>query len=113
MKKFIALLALTASLSAMATDYKCVGTEPFWSLKITETQMSLDMEDVVRTESVQSKIQAAGMADEFAFVVTSASGSATVISGECSDGMSDNIYSHHVVVKAGPMVLAGCCNQGK
>lgn len=113
MKKLIAVLALTLSVSTMASEFSCVGTEPFWSLKITETQMSLDMMDGVQTEAVQSKTQAAGTAEDYAFVVTSASGSATVVRAECNDGMSDNIYSHHVVLKSGSVVLAGCCNQVK
>lgn len=111
MKKLIVLLVMSLSGSVMATEFSCIGTEPFWGLKITNTHVTLSRENVSKTEPVLSKISAIGATDNFAFVVTSVSGTATVIRGECSDGMSDKLYSHHTVLKSGPIVVAGCCDQ--
>ncbi|RPJ74481.1 MAG: hypothetical protein EHM20_10525 [Alphaproteobacteria bacterium] len=114
MKKMIALLALTSSLSSMAaSDYTCSGTEPFWNLKLEGSKMTFSaaMEDESTTvNEVISRTGAAGMALDFAFVAKTEDAAATIITGECSDGMSDAIYSNHIVYTTGDLVLYGCCN---
>lgn len=114
MKKVIALLALTLSMTAMAdTSLSCFGTEPFWSLKIEEnktvfTDFSTDTTEE-KTEEVISNTPAAGTADGYAFVVKTENATANVVLGECNDGMSDNVYSHHILYTTGSQVLYGCC----
>lgn len=117
MKLTFALLALAFTLSsASASEYSCFGTEPFWGVNITPTEMSFDDVETVKTEKITSRESAAGVGDEFAFVVKSKSYSATVIMGECNDGMSDNIYSHHIMFEGADgynRPVYGCCNQVK
>lgn len=118
MKSTIALLALAFTMaSATASEYSCFGTEPFWDVKISKTHMSFsDFDDQPKVEEIISRETAAGVGDEYAFVVKSKSLSATVITGECNDGMSDNIYTHHVMVEGGDVFnrpVYGCCNKVK
>lgn len=113
MKKFIAILILTFSFSALAnSNYKCFGTEPFWGMELVNNSLTLDLFDEEKiTEEVLSRDTAAGLATEFAFIAKTNKSSATIVTGECSDGMSDRIYSHHVVYTDGKVVLYGCCDR--
>ncbi|MBY0416410.1 MAG: hypothetical protein K2Q18_19700 [Bdellovibrionales bacterium] len=115
MKKIIALLTLTVSITAMAdtTNYKCFGTEPFWDFKIKENQTVFNemFEDETKTETILSRVTAANVGDNTAFVVKTKSTTATVVAGACSDGMSDETYSHHIVLENDTSVLYGCCNE--
>jgi uncharacterized membrane protein len=115
MKKTIALLAFAFSLTAFAgSDYSCMGTEPFWGLELVGNKVSVNLslgDDEIKTEAVVSRIQAAGYSDGVAFVVKTGSASATIVLGECSDGMSDQVYTNHIVYTKGDAVLYGCCNQ--
>lgn len=117
MKKII--IALTIALSstaAMAANYSCIGTEPFWGLKMVGSKMIFASPELERPtiSSIDSKRSAAGVGPEFAFVVKSGKTTATVVTGACTDGMSDTEYTHHIVVDRGnESVLYGCCNELK
>ena len=116
MKTIIALLALTLSVSAMAADYSCGGTEPFWDLEIQGNTLTFNKmmdEGTAKPEEILSRVNAHGTGHEFAFVVKTEKSTATIITGECSDGMSDNVYTNHIMLTTGDQVLYGCCNQLK
>jgi len=117
MKTIIALLALAFSVSsATASEYECFGTEPFWGAKITDSHISVDNFESKFSEKITSRETAAGVGDEYAFVVKTKKLSASVITGECNDGMSDNIYSHHIILEGADSFsrpLYGCCNKVK
>lgn len=117
MKSLLVLLAMTASVSAMATDYKCSGTEPFWGMSVNGNKISYDYyldTEVNKTEEILSKKLMAARPEAFGVVVSTEKVTATIVlNDQCSDGMSEQIYSHSVVldVKDFPMVLEGCCNE--
>lgn len=116
MKKLIALLVLTFSVSSIAGDLSCSGTEPFWGLKIKNGKVVFFSPNnkIITTEKIISKRDAANTSSDFAFVVTTeSSATATVITGECNDGMSDRIYSKHIIYKNNEYVLYGCCDELK
>lgn len=114
MKNLIALLALTLSFSAMAaSDLSCGGTEPFWDLKLegkTVTFNEFMADETTTKEEVTSRVDAHGYAPDFAFVVKTANATATIVTGECSDGMSDTVYEKHIMYTTKDSVLYGCCN---
>lgn len=116
MKKLITLLALTVSASAMATDYKCSGTEPFWGMSIEGDKLSYDYpadEPVNKTEKIISKKLMAARPEAFGVVAKTKKATATIVlNDQCSDGMSDETYSHSAVldVKGLSVALEGCCN---
>jgi len=115
MKLLLVLLTMTLSVSAMATDYTCSGTEPFWGMSIKGDKLSYDYYgevEVKKTEKILSKKLMAARPEAFGVVAKTKKVTATIVlNDQCSDGMSDQIYSHSLVldVKALPMVLEGCC----
>ena len=114
MKKFITLLALTLSVSAMAdTNYSCFGTEPFWNFSIQGENATFSMGDTSVNEQVASITSAEGTPEDFAFLLTTDRGAtASIIAGQCNDGMSDNVYTHNILYKSSEgSVFYGCCNQ--
>lgn len=116
MKKLIVLLAMATSFSAMAADLSCGGTEPFWDLEIkgnTVIYNSFFEDDSTTREAIISKTDGAGLAPDFAYVVKTANATATIITGECSDGMSDTVYEKHIMYTTATSVLYGCCNPAK
>jgi uncharacterized membrane protein len=117
MKTTIALMALAFSMAtASASEYSCFGTEPFWGAKITDTQISVDNFETTTTAPITYRETAAGVGDEYAFVVKSEKLSASIITGECSDGMSENVYTHHVILEGADSYsrpFYGCCNKVK
>jgi uncharacterized membrane protein len=113
MKKFIALLSLTLSMTAMAdTNYSCLGTEPFWGLDIVGENVTFSNPVLENStvEQVSSRTTAAGVQEDFAFVLTTENSISAISQTECSDGMSDEVYSHQIIYKNADSVLYGCCN---
>lgn len=110
MKMLFSLTVLLFSLSSMASSFKCVGTEPFWSLEITDKVIRYS--DPVSQESykVTQKKSAWGFSENAAFVIKTKYTSAAVTLGDCSDGMSDELYTYTIVFEKNDGVLAGCCN---
>ena len=110
MKKFIALLSLTLTFSVMAdTNFACLGTEPFWGLTVEGSNATFtSASDATQTTETALITTVAGNT-----VVTTESAKATIIAGECNDGMSDNVYSSSIEYKIGASTLYGCCNKIK
>jgi uncharacterized membrane protein len=113
-KKILSLLVLSFSINAFAgSDFTCGGTEPFWSLYLVGNEVSLSMPlgDEPTKEQVISRINATNIAEDVAFVIKTETASLTIIAGACSDGMSEDIYTHHIVYNSGDSMIYGCCNQ--
>ena len=126
MKKLIlaALFALSA-IPAFAAEptFLCVGTEPFWDLKIHPKGIKFNLAfegKPVRLAAVQSK-SAIGFSADYLRVYNTVSEKkekiTILVKGDktCSDGMSDKAYSHEVfyINNASGQVFAGCCNVAK
>ena len=115
MKALLLLLTICASLPAMAVDYHCSGTEPFWGLGTNGDKVTYEYfgeDEIKRTEKIQSKKYMAARPESVGVVIKTKRATATIISNEtCSDGMSDKEYSHSIVldIKVLPMALEGCC----
>lgn len=112
MKKYITILCCVFSFTTLAsTELACFGTEPFFSAAVTRDSLYFNLfgEREVE-EKILSKINARGTR-EFAFTVKSRSLSVSVITGDCNDGMSDRIYSYHLLLEKGDQVFYGCCNK--
>ena len=63
----------------LAQPVRALGTEPFWSVELTGTEMA---------DGVELRV--------------------TLVATECSDGMSDRTYPLTAMVKVGEQELAGC-----
>lgn len=104
--------------SALETPLTCLGTEPFWSLKIdpgagTTTYQTPEMPKPL-TSAMTGRWPAASW-DRTA-AVGLADGLAVMTGAECSDGMSDRAYGIAVdLFRMGPdggSRLRGCCLLG-
>lgn len=114
MKSILSLICLlSVSFAAQAKVFQCVGTEPFWGAQIdTQKQVTKlsspgDSSSVIRTKITQ----AAGTGGYFAFAAQGKYVTLAVTSNEsCSDGMSDERYTHSVLILGyGKTPLFGCC----
>ncbi|MCU0518318.1 MAG: hypothetical protein MUC60_15920 [Oscillatoria sp. Prado101] len=120
-------LALSASASAASPNtykLKCVGTEPFWNVEVegNMVQFSTSESSVNNTKKywdaqlTEARGTMKGSAVAFQVRASRNSGAEkivlSVISNGCSDYMSDNKYSHHVLVSLENGTLyRGCCQK--
>lgn len=109
MKNYLALVIFSLSFNASALT--CYGTEPFFGLAIDSTSMIFGFYGVGELrEKIISKTDAQGTKD-FAYKVRTNNMSASIITGDCNDGMSDRNYSFHLLLERGNDVFYGCCNK--
>lgn len=151
MKTLITLLALTFAMPALAGKYKrdfskgrlpsgneaykCVGTEPFWSLEISDKKVTFANPDnkksdfagvkIIPASGVTMDVLASVSAGKGAFAGFVESGSLWIVANDkgemapggdsapkalCSDGMSDMLYPYavHFVLKG--QAYSGCCS---
>jgi uncharacterized membrane protein len=109
---FASLVSVFSMSSSFAATLNCGGTEPFWGLKVTDKIMTFSSPELEKPIALKviSRKEAAGFTAGFAFVVKSKFANLSVITGECSDGMSDEVHSHHAIFENGGTVFAGCCD---
>lgn len=93
------------------SGYKCVGTEPFFNLEISKSVLNLRTGYLDESYSVDGPIAARGTNSDFVSVFKSKDHDTVVsiVRGECSDGMSDDIYPYHMVYSQADNALYGCC----
>ncbi len=113
MKIIIALVLLSSSFSVFAAPtFECHGTEPFWNATIDQNYITYA--DAINNKKIKLKIisrrEAHGYSEGAAFVVKTKYARAAVALGTCNDGMSDDQYSHTILLENGSL-LGGCCNR--
>jgi uncharacterized membrane protein len=116
MTKTIATLAVLMLTSTVhAAVFRCMGTEPFWTAQINTTKQVTKLQLTgPEGSTISTKItQAAGTTGDYAFTAEGKYVTFSVVTdAACNDGMSDNTYTHAVLLKrAGTSPLYGCCNQ--
>ena len=117
------LLFTFSSFAAEKNTYKltCGGTEPFWSLKIKQQDITFRSPGNLKATGYYGAktTEAAGMSAGYAFQIEASREagkkniSLSVIQAGmngCSDGMSDEVYKFHILAKIDGMILSGCCN---
>ena len=93
----------------LAVPVRALGTEPFWSVELTGTEMVYSAPEPPELRAPQPRPLVQGTtatwetetADGTAFRVT-------LVATECSDGMSDRTYPLTAMVKVGERELTGC-----
>lgn len=95
-------------------DFWCSGTEPFWSLQISEAEKVLHLKDI-GTETCKTFDWAAAVShmDTIIWVVKNRVDpteklKVRIVKEICSDGMSDREYQYSATVKLGNTELKGC-----
>jgi uncharacterized membrane protein len=106
------LLVATAARSAMPTEYKCSGNEPFWGLAIDGERAGWATPEEPRGRSLQGTYQRLDYAALFAWRgrFGEADLVALVTEQQCSDTMADRDYPFSVTVSLPDgRVALGCC----
>ncbi len=94
---------------------QCFGTEPFWNMRFSDAPvLTLDTPETRTDHRITSLSPAPEFVDltqtglRFRWQGASATVTAHILPGTCSDGMSDRIYGLHYVDDQGPR--KGCCS---
>lgn len=93
----------------LAQPVRALGTEPFWSVELTGTEMVYTTPDLPEQRAPQSSPVVQGTTA--IWESETADGTAlgvTLVATECSDGMSDRTYPLTAMVKVGELELTGC-----
>jgi uncharacterized membrane protein len=113
MKQIILIISLIIlSSPVFAANLECGGTEPFWGATVKGglvTYLDPNLDKAIKLK-VTSINQAAGYSLNNIMVIKTKFTRLTVVEGKCSDGMSDETYSHNAVFEKDGIVLGGCCN---
>lgn len=101
------------SLSTGGFASSCVGTEPFWNAKIDDKAISFEDsgQGFKQKIALSRSAPAVGNLEDYVRVFFDARGVSGVSTrGACSDGMSENIYQHSIVLFTENGTYRGCCN---
>lgn len=93
----------------LAQPVRALGTEPFWSVELTGTEMVYTTPEPPEQRAPQPDPVVQGTTATY--TAETADGTAlsvTLIATECSDGMSDRTYPLTAMAKVGEQELAGC-----
>ena len=93
----------------LAGPLRAIGTEPFWSVELTGTEMVYTSTEPPGQRARQPEAVVQGTTATWA--AETADGTTlkvTLIATECSDGMSDRIYPLTAMVTVGDRDLTGC-----
>ena len=114
MKLIFSTLIFLVSISAQAKTLSCSGTEPFWGATIdTETgKTKIGDANHPNGTSIDTTIRAAaGATADYAFIAEGKFVTYAVVGNDtCSDGMSEQKYSHSImVIGYSKEPFVGCC----
>lgn len=88
---------------------RALGTEPFWSVELTGTEMVYTTPEPPEQRAPQPRAVVQGTTARFeGRTATGTPLSVTLVATECSDGMSDRTYPLTAMVKIGETSLNGC-----
>ncbi|KUF10669.1 COG3650 family protein [Pseudoponticoccus marisrubri] len=100
-----------------ALRFDCFGTEPFWSLEVTQGNSAIFSTPEGRSKAfrIGNVTTASGRPFPHAVLGTAPGENIALVVGReiCSDGMSDNLFGHDgTVVLSGydMQVYSGCCS---
>ena len=93
----------------LAQPVRALGTEPFWSVELTGTEMVYTTPESPEQRAPQPNPAVQGTTATWETeTVDGTALTVTLIATECSDGMSDRTYPLTAMVKLGERELTGC-----
>lgn len=93
----------------LAKPVRAVGTEPFWSVELTGTEMVYTTPESPEQKAPQPHPVVQGTTATYeAATADGTEIKVTLVTTECSDGMSDRTYPLTAMVKIGDRDLTGC-----
>lgn len=94
---------------APPTAYRALGTEPFWGLQISAEGLRFTTpDDPEGTRFAPAEPVRTGDTLRWRSAAAGASLEARIWPGECSDNMSDKVWTHTSVVQLGGTTYTGC-----
>lgn len=88
---------------------RALGTEPFWSVELTGTELVYTTPEPPEQRAPQPNPVVQGTTATWdAETADGTALSVTLVATECSDGMSDRTYPLTAMVKVGELALTGC-----
>lgn len=88
---------------------RALGTEPFWSVELTGTEMIYTTPEPPEQRAPQPKPVVQGTTATYETKTAGGTPlSVTLVATECSDGMSDRTYPLTAMVRIGETSLNGC-----
>ena len=93
----------------LSKPVRALGTEPFWSVELTGTEMVYTTPEPPERRAPQPDPVVQGTTATWETETTDGSPlTVTLVATECSDGMSDRIYPLTALVRVGALALNGC-----
>ncbi len=93
----------------LSQPLRALGTEPFWSVAITPTELKYDgLDRPLQTANNPGPVVAGTTAVFTAMTDQNNALVVTLIDTDCSDGMSDRLYPLTAKVEIGGETLSGC-----
>ena len=93
----------------LAKPVRALGTEPFWSVELTGTEMVYTTPEPPEQRAPQPNPVVQGTTATWeAETADGTALSVTLVATECSDGMSDRTYPLTAMVEVGELELTGC-----
>ena len=93
----------------LAKPVRALGTEPFWSVELTGTEMVYTTPTPPEQRAPQPDPVVQGTTATWETETADGTAlSVTLVATECSDGMSDRTYPLTAMVKLGELELTGC-----
>lgn len=96
----------------LPASFACLGTEPFWGLKVRQSQAVLDGPDMDDTPRPLKAVLSGDLYRDPTRAILAEGLTASVVPQLCSDGMSDRLYGlrANVILQGdSPRLLQGCC----
>ncbi len=93
-------------------EIRAVGTEPFWGLRISDTEITLERMDKPSSKGPNPGPTLDG--EQATWRTPTADGDELVVTlweEDCSDGMSDLTYVYQARVQVGEETLSGCAGK--
>ena len=100
--------------TANASSYQCFGTEPFWSLESYQSSFTFElMGERKQQYHYDQAVAPQGMQKDFISIFIKKDTPLAIIQqSTCNDGMSDNTYTHQVILFLDQNYY-GCCTLSK
>lgn len=93
---------------ATAQNYQALGTEPFWSLEVLPGKLIYTSPETQSGVVIAARLSNAGKQLRYSGEMDGKNVMLTIERGECSDGMSDTVYSHKASFTWGDRTEQGC-----
>ncbi len=93
---------------AVEKGYNCIGTEPFWNVKVEKTSITFHLMGEEPMQYPYRAVQKQGMTSVYETMLKGSRLKVMITEAGCSDGMSDAHYPYTVTVEKDGETYRGC-----